>query len=121
MLTLIKLLHTLIGAVLAGSILALPLVAMLRRFPWAGLLTALVVLEISVLALNGGRCPLTDLAAKLTTNRADNFDIYLPIWLARFNKVIFGRLFVAGELIVLASWLKEAYFTSPGRANNALH
>jgi hypothetical protein len=121
MLTLIKLLHTLIWAVLAASILALPIIAMLRRYRWAALLTAVVVLECGVLALNGGRCPLTNLAAKFTSNRADNFDIYLPIWLARFNKVIFGSLFVVGELIVLASWLKDTYVTSARRTNSALH
>jgi hypothetical protein len=37
--------------------------------------------------------------------RADNFDIYLPLWLARRNKVIFGTLFAVGELLVLALWL----------------
>jgi hypothetical protein len=26
----------------------------------------------------------------LHPDRADNFDIYLPVWLARHNKVIFG-------------------------------
>jgi len=120
MLTLIKLLHTVIWAVLAGSILALPAVAVLRRYRTAALLTALIVLECAVLALNGGRCPLTDFAAKFTSNRADNFDIYLPVWLARFNKVIFGGLFVVGELLVLASWLKETYLTSTRQANSAL-
>jgi len=117
MLTLIRLLHTLIWAIVAGSILALPVAAMLRRYRLGALLTALVVLEMCVLALNGGRCPLTDVAAKFTTNRADNFDIYLPIWLARFNKVIFGGLFLAGELIVFASWLGDTYFRSVRQAN----
>ncbi len=31
-----------------------------------------------VLAANGGRCPLSDLAARYTDERASNFDIYLP-------------------------------------------
>lgn len=34
-----------------------------------------------------------------------DFDIYLPNWLARRNKLIFGALFVAGELFVLGCWL----------------
>jgi hypothetical protein len=49
---------------------------------------------------------LTDLAASFTDNRPDNFDIYLPMWLARHNKTIFGSLFVAGEVIVVWCWLK---------------
>ena len=32
-------------------------------------------------------------------------DIYLPRWIARNNKVIFGSLFIAGALIVLWLWL----------------
>jgi hypothetical protein len=54
-----------------------------------------------VLAINGGKCPLTDLAARYTTDRVHNFDIYLPNWLAQHNKIIFGALFVAGELVML--------------------
>ena len=44
-----------------------------------------------MLAVNHMRCPLTDLAARYTVNREDNYDIYLPPWLARHNKQIFGR------------------------------
>jgi|SRR5208337_750006 len=107
MLTAIKLLHTVIWAILAGCIIVLPLAGALRRFRWAAILTALVLLECGVLAANGGRCPLSDLARQFTANSADNFDIYLPDWLARHNKGIFGTLFIAGELVVLRYWLKE--------------
>jgi len=88
MLTAIKLLHTLIWAFLAASIVALPIVGVLRRFRWAAILTGLVLLECGVLALNGGRCPLSDLAARFTDDRAHNFDIYLPNCSAQHNKVI---------------------------------
>ena len=73
MLTAIKLLHTLIWAFLAASILALPVVGIMRRFRWAAILTGLVLLECGV-AVNGGRCPLSDLAAGFTDDRANNFD-----------------------------------------------
>jgi hypothetical protein len=103
----IKLLHTLIWAVLAGSIAAIPILARLRRFRWVAILSSLVVLECLVLALNGGRCPLTDIAAQFTPDRSPNFDIYLPNWLARYNKNIFGALFVFGELTAFRYWRKE--------------
>jgi hypothetical protein len=103
----IKLLHTVIWAILAGSIVVLPFAGAFRRFRWAAILTGLVLLECGVLALNGGRCPLSDLAQQFTADRADNFDIYLPNWLARYNKGIFGVLFIAGELVVLRYWLAE--------------
>lgn len=101
----IKLLHTVIWALLAGSIVALPVAGVLRRFRWAAIITVVILLECGVLAANGGRCPLTDLAAKYTADRRPNFDIYLPNWLAEHNKVIFGTLFVAGEGVVIACWL----------------
>jgi hypothetical protein len=34
-----------------------------------------------------------------------NFDIYLPNWLARHNKTIFGAIFILGGLFALAQWL----------------
>lgn len=107
MLIAIKLLHTAIWAALAGCIVALPFLALARRFGAAWVITEIVIVECAILALNGGRCPLTDWAARYTTARADNFDIYLPLWLARYNKMIFGTLFLAGESIVAACWLRR--------------
>jgi urea transporter len=121
MLTAIRLLHTVIWDILAGSILALPLAGVLRRFRWATILTGLVLLECVVLAVNRGRCPLSDLAQQFTADRADNFDIYLPYWLAGHNKVIFGVLFIAGELVVLGFWLRERSAASFRQANPASH
>ena len=102
----IKLLHTLVWAIMAGSILALPVTALLERFNAAIILTVIILAECGVLAFNEGRCPLTSFAAQFTTERADNFDIYLPNWLARHNKLIFGTLFVVNELFVLWCWAK---------------
>ena len=84
------------------------LLAYTRHFRWALILTAFVVCECAVLAANRGQCPLTPLAARFTDDRAANFDIYLPEWLARHNKVIFGTLFVVNELIVLWRWMGHA-------------
>jgi hypothetical protein len=106
-LTAIKLFHTLIWAFLAASILALPVAGVLRRFRWAAIITMIVLLECGVLAINGGRCPLTDLAARYTVDRGSNFDIYLPNWLAEHNKVVFGVLLVVGELVVFGYWLRN--------------
>jgi len=101
----IKLLHTAVWALMAGSILALPVAALTRHFRWALTLTALIACECGVLAANRGRCPMTDWAARFTSDRAANFDISLPEWLARNNKVIFGTLFAVNELFVLWRWL----------------
>jgi hypothetical protein len=103
----IKLLHTLIWALLAGGIIVLPFTAIVRRFRWTAILTVLILFECLILALNRGRCPLSDLARHFTADPADNFDIYLPNWLARYNKEIFGTWFVAGEFVALRRWFAE--------------
>jgi hypothetical protein len=101
----IKLLHTAIWLVLAGSVVAIPFAGAWRQFRWVAILTGLVLVECAVLALNRRHCPLTDLASHYTEERQENFDIYLPLWLARRNQAIFGTLFIVGELFVLGWWL----------------
>ncbi len=103
----VKLLHTIIWACFAACVLALPVAAFNRHFGWVLILTAIILGECIVLAANQRRCPLTDWASQLTDDRADNFDIYLPNWLARHNKAIFGTLFVVNEVIVLWRWLSR--------------
>ncbi len=104
-LVVIKVAHTAIWALFVACIVALPVAGWMRRFDWAVILTVLVLVECGVLAANRGRCPLTDLAARFTADRSPSFDIYLPQWLARHNKTLFGSLFVLNELIVLWQWL----------------
>jgi hypothetical protein len=101
----IKLLHTAIWLFFAGCIVAIPFAGAWRQFRLAAVLSGLVLVECAVLAMNKGRCPLTDLAGRYTEDRTDNFDIYLPLWLARHNKTIFGTLFAIGEPFVLGRWL----------------
>lgn len=100
-----KILHTVIWAFFCGCILAIPAAAMARWWSLVAALTAVVLLECLVLALNRCRCPLTGVAAQYTDERSPNFDIYLPRWLAGNNKSIFGILFVLGELFALWNWL----------------
>ena len=92
----VRLVHTLVWAFFVAVILAIPVSAWQGRFGLFVLLTGIVLIEVAVLALNGLRCPLTGVAARYTTDRRDNFDIYLPLLVARYNKQIFGSLFLAG-------------------------
>ncbi|HET9983274.1 MAG TPA: hypothetical protein VFQ38_06795 [Longimicrobiales bacterium] len=101
----VKAVHTLVWAFFAGSILAIPVLAWGGRLRQAALVVSVVLVEVLVLLVNGMRCPLTAVAARYTDDRRDNFDIYLPLWLARYNKLIFGWLFVAGLLFTLGRWL----------------
>ena len=100
----VKLVHTLAWILFAGCIVVLPIVAWQRNFLAAAVLIAVVLVEVLVLLANRFRCPLTAVAARYTDDRRDNFDIYLPLWIARYNKHIFGTLFVAGVLFTLMVW-----------------
>jgi hypothetical protein len=104
-LRIVKSVHTVAWAVFAGAIVALPVVAWRGRFDLALVLVALVLFEVLTLAVNGWRCPLTGVAARYTDDRRDNFDVFLPLWLACHNKTIFGVLFVAGLLATGALWV----------------
>jgi len=103
-LRIVKLLHTVVWAFFASCILGIPIAALGGRWTLAAVLIGLVALEVLVLLANAWRCPLTAVAARYTDDRRDNFDIYLPLWLARYNKEIFGALYVAGVLLTLARW-----------------
>jgi hypothetical protein len=107
LLRLVKLVHTVVWAFFAGSIVAIPIAAWQGHFALALVLICLVLLEVLVLLLNHWRCPLTDVAARYTDDRPDNFDIYLPLWLARYNKEIFGTLFAVGLLVTALAWLRS--------------
>lgn len=100
-LTAIRLLHTVVWAFFVAAIVAIPIAAFYERFGLFLGLTGIVLVEVLVLAVNRMRCPLTGVAAQYTEDRRDNFDIYLPLWLARYNKQVFGSLFVAGVLFGL--------------------
>ena len=100
----VKVVHTIAWAFFAGCILAIPVVSWLGKHAAAAWLTAIVFLEVGILVANGWRCPLTSLATRFTDERHDNFDIYLPLWLARHNKLIFGLLFCCGMAFAYFRW-----------------
>jgi len=102
----IKILHTAIWLFFASCILAIPVAGAMQSFALAATLIAVVLIECAVLALNRGVGPMTPIAARYTAERKDNFDIYLPLWLARHNKAIFGSLYVAGIVYVIFEWLR---------------
>jgi hypothetical protein len=101
----IKILHTLVWAFFVACIIAIPVLGLLRYYHLALGVVGVVLVEVLILIVNGLRCPLTGVAAKYTEDRRDNFDIYLPLWVARHNKLIFGLLFLGGTLFTLARYL----------------
>lgn len=104
----VKLVHTAVWLFFVACIVAIPLAARLQRFDWAVVMSAAVLLETLVLLLNCWSCPLTGIAARYTDDRRPNFDIFLPSWLARNNKLIFGTLYVCGVAYAAVRWLQQA-------------
>ena len=98
----IKIIHTIVWAFFAGCILAIPVASWRGNHTLAAWLIAIVLVEVAILVVNKWRCPLTSLAGRYTDARQDNFDIYLPEWLAKHNKLIFGSLFVAAIAFAVA-------------------
>jgi len=100
-LQLIRSVHTLIWAFFVGVIFHI-LYAGITNTITASLLVSigLIIIETVTLLLFGWRCPLTVLAYRYTDDRSSAFDIYLPEWLARHNKSLFGGLFLIGLLLV---------------------
>ena len=107
-LTAIKLVHTAIWVFFVACILAIPLYTAKSEFGLAAFFAAVVAVEVAILMLNRMRCPLTAIAARHTDDRRPNFDIYLPEWLARNNKQVFGTLYVLAVLFLLFRWLRAA-------------
>jgi hypothetical protein len=101
----VKLIHTAAWAFFASCVVLIPFAAWQRRLGLAGLLIGVVAVESLVLVVNSWRCPLTDVAARFTDDRRPNFDIYLPSWLAKYNKEVFGALYAVGIVWTLVAWL----------------
>ena len=102
----VKFVHTAVWVFFASCILTIPFYVWANRLDVALALIGIVALEVFVLAFNAWRCPLTDVAARYTSDRSDNFDIYLPVWIARHNKAIFGTLYAAGVVWTVTRWMQ---------------
>lgn len=104
----VKILHTLVWAFFAGCIVAIPMASWHGQHRVALGLVAVVFIEVLVLVFNRWSCPLTGVAARYTDDRQPNFDIYLPRWLAQYNKQVFGALYVGGTVYAGLAWARAA-------------
>jgi hypothetical protein len=105
-LTIIKLLHTIIWVFFNVVLFYLLYAVIINKIDvWVWVCIGLVVLEIITLLLFKWFCPLTVWARKYSDSNKHNFDIYLPEWLAKNNKLIYGILFTLSLLILLVRLL----------------
>lgn len=90
-LALIKIVHTLIWVffnIVIFYMLYAVIANKIDRWLWIG--WGLIGLEMLTLLIFRFYCPLTVWARKYSDSTKDNFDIYLPNWLARHNKLIYS-------------------------------
>ena len=59
---------------------------------WIGM--GIIVTEGLVLLLFKMQCPLTIMARQHSNSTKDNFDIFLPNWLAKHNQTIYTSIFI---------------------------
>lgn len=98
----IKLIHTLVWAFFVAVIFYVVYSGVsntINTYTWIGI--ALIIGEGLVLLLFRMSCPLTVVARNYSNSQKDNFDIFLPEWLAKYNKLIFTSIFILGLILVL--------------------
>ena len=94
-LILIKTIHTAIWVffnVVIFYMLYAVIVNKIDKWLWIGF--GLIVLEGLILLAFRFSCPLTVIARKYSSSTKENFDIYLPNWLARHNKLIYTSIMI---------------------------
>lgn len=101
-LTLIKLIHTIIWLFFNVVIFYLLCAAITNKIDiWVWICIGLVLLEGLVLLVFNAMCPVTVVARKYSDSQKHNFDIFLPEWLARHNKLIYTTIFIIAVVIVI--------------------
>jgi hypothetical protein len=97
----VKLVHTLIFAVLSACVLyVLASGAFNRITAWTWGAIAAIIVEGVVLAVSGGRCPLTSLAERLGAADGSVSDIFLPRWFSDRIFPICGTLYLVGCALI---------------------
>lgn len=98
----VKLIHTLVWLFFVSAIFYVLFCGIKNRIgtlTWVAI--GFVLLEGAVLVAFRMVCPLTIIARRYSDSTLDNFDIFLPNWLAKYNKIIFITLFLISLLIVV--------------------
>ena len=68
---------------------------------WVWICISLILLEGVILLVFKNICPVTLIARKYSKSQKDNFDIYLPNWLARYNKQIYTTIVLIAIVILI--------------------
>lgn len=101
-LTIVKVVHTLIWIGFNVVIFYLLYAVIADRIDrWVWICLGLILLEALILIAFKNVCPLTIIARNYSGSGKANFDIFLPNWLAKYNKEIYtGIVFVAIIILI---------------------
>jgi hypothetical protein len=98
----IKTIHTIIWLFFNVVIFYLLYAAIVDKIDiWVWICIGLVLTEGLVLLAFKMFCPLTVIARKYSDSTRANFDIFLPNWLAKYNKLIYTTIFGVAVIIVI--------------------
>jgi hypothetical protein len=68
---------------------------------WVWICLALILAEGMILIIFKNLCPVTVIARNYSGSDRANFDIYLPEWLAKHNKKIYGAIVLIAVIILI--------------------
>ena len=109
-LTLIKTIHTLIWIfynVVIFYLLYAVIAGKIDKWVWIGL--GVFLFEALVLLIFKMKCPLTLIARRYSDSDKHNFDIYIPNWLAKHNKMIYCSILLI-IIVILIYQLISIYY-----------
>lgn len=94
-LVLIKIIHTVIWIFFNVVLFYMFYAVIINKIDkWVWICIGLILMEGLVLMVFKTMCPITIIARKYSDSTKDNFDIFLPNWLARHNKLIYTTFFI---------------------------
>lgn len=101
-LILVKLLHTAIWIFFNVVIFYLLYAVIVNKIDiWVWICLGLIGLEVVILLAFRSVCPVTLIAERYSDSDRANFDIYLPHWLAKYNKRIYSVIVLIALVILV--------------------
>jgi hypothetical protein len=98
----IKILHTIIWLFFNVVIFYLLYAVIADKIDkWIWICIGLILGEGIILLIFKNVCPVTLMAGKYSDSGKHNFDIYLPEWLAKYNKVIYTSIVIMAVVILI--------------------
>ncbi len=98
----VKLIHTIIWIFFNIVIFYLLYTAVTGNINvWTWICLGIIILEGVILLVFKNICPVTVVARKYSDSTKENFDIFLPNWLAKYNKIIYTTIVAVAVILII--------------------